>query len=389
MTDSLNAEELKLLIRSVFTLTPEDRHLLILVDVPDARLQDNEPWRMRRRIAQQWRQSLDGVKCDLGLESVRLLAYPNVHTNNADLPSWGVFVEAAETLDADRLAGMDGREHIEAVLASVQIVLAPTQLSTTAPLKILARKHSFRAATMPGFSPAMAPALRIDYEQVNDRVTRLKEMVTRAEAAEIHFTVDKQEAYEIRFDLRHRQGHASGGRFPDNGTAGNLPSGECYIVPYEGELDDISQSEGVLPVQLGEEVVLYRIERNKAVEVLSRGPISAKEAARIDAEPAYANIAEVGLGVLKDFGLRPIGVVLQDEKLGLHIAFGRSDHFGGAVGVEDFSSPEAVVHIDRIYIPETAPRINVDKVLLAYPDGERLTLMKDGAYTIFPEIERK
>ncbi len=72
-----------------------------------------------------------------------------------------------------------------------------------------------------------------------------------------------------------------------------------------------------------------------------------------------------------------------DEKLGLHIAFGRSDHFGGAVGVKDFSSPEAVVHIDRIYIPETAPRIHVDAVNLIYPDGSSLELMRDGEYTIF------
>jgi hypothetical protein len=87
--------------------------------------------------------------------------------------------------------------------------------------------------------------------------------------------------------------------------------------------------------------------------------------------------------VLKDFGLGPVGVTLLDEKLGLHIAFGRSDHFGGAVGVKDFSSPEAVIHIDRIYISETAPRIQVKSVRLAYPDGDTLDLMRDGRYTIF------
>jgi phosphoribosylaminoimidazole-succinocarboxamide synthase len=33
------------------------------------------------------------------------------------------------------------------------------------------------------------------------------------------------------------------------------------------------------------------------------------------------------------------------EKLGLHIAFGRSDHFGGQVGAAKFSKPEEVVHV--------------------------------------------
>jgi hypothetical protein len=87
--------------------------------------------------------------------------------------------------------------------------------------------------------------------------------------------------------------------------------------------------------------------------------------------------------VLAGFGLRPVGVTLLDEKLGLHIAFGRSDHFGGAVGVKDFSSPDAVIHIDRIYIPETAPRVQVDRVRLAFPDGGTRELMRGGQYTLF------
>ena len=269
------------------------------------------------------------------------------------------------------------------LLAVVQIFLAPTQLSTTAPMKLLARKHGFRAATMPGFTPAMIPALRIDYEEVNRRVNRIKDEVTRAAALDIQFTVDGKDRWEVHFDLRHREGHASGGRFPTRGEAGNLPSGECYIVPYEGEREEISQSEGVLPVQMDDELVLYRIARNKVVEVISQGRRSSGEARRIKDEPAYANLAELGFGVLKDFGLGPVGVTLLDEKLGLHIAFGRSDHFGGAVGVKDFSSPEAVIHIDRIYIPETAPRIGVDLVRLAYPDGGTLDLIREGRYMIF------
>lgn len=383
MTENLTPEELIALIQSVFSPTDNDRHILIIVDIPDKLLPETDLWNSRRRIAQEWCKTLDGVKNDLGFESVQLLAYPNVHTNNADLPTWGVFIDEAEDLDVEKLSSLDNRVVIEEVLEKVTIVMALTQLSTTAPLKLLSKKHNFRAATMPGFSNTMLPALRINYELVNERVNRVKKEVTDAQSAIIQFTVDGQDSYEIFFDLRHRQGHASGGRFPLNGHAGNLPSGECYIVPYEGELDDISLSKGVLPVQLGDEVVLYRIEQNRAVKICSQGERSAEEALYIKNEPAYANISEIGFGVLKDFGLSPIGVILLDEKLGLHIAFGRSDHFGGNIGAKDFSSPEAVVHIDRIYIPETAPRIHVDKVQLVYPDESTLNLMIDGEYTIF------
>jgi leucyl aminopeptidase (aminopeptidase T) len=188
------------------------------------------------------------------------------------------------------------------------------------------------------------------------------------------------EEHRLRLDLRHRTGHASGGMFPVNGVAGNLPSGETYIVPYEGEIDgDPSGSVGTLPVQFDDEVVVYRIEGNKAVAVLSEGEASSHEAARIVDEPAYANLSELGLGVLGDFGLKPAGSILLDEKLGLHIAFGRSDHFGGTVGPKDFSSPEAVVHIDRVFIPEVQPRIRVASLRLDMPDGPR-EIMRDGAW---------
>ncbi|MBN1782080.1 hypothetical protein JW948_13185 [bacterium] len=150
------------------------------------------------------------------------------------------------------------------------------------------------------------------------------------------------EVFTCRFDLRHGLAHVSGGRFPEPGTAGNLPSGECYIVPYEGELQDASVTSGILPVQFNHEVVLYRLEENRAVDVVSDGPFSDSEKDRIHKEPAYANIAETGFGVLHDFGIRPIGEILLDEKLGRHIAFGRSDHFGGITGPALFSSPEAV-----------------------------------------------
>lgn len=384
MNETLDAKELQSLMRSVFSLTVADKHLLFIVDVPDELLPDTDLWRTRRALAEEWCNTLNGVRHELGLETVQLCAYPNVHSNNADLPEYGVMVDSGlADLNAEGLFLLEKKVDMKKALEGVQIVIALTQLSTTAPLKVLSRQLSFRAATMPGFCPDMIPALRLDYQEVNRRVNLIAEKVTQAESMDIHFTVDNSQPYSIHFDLRHRQGHSSGGRFPVSGAAGNLPSGECYIVPYEGELGEESLSAGILPVQLGEDVVIYRIEKNKAVEVLSTGERAREEAERIAAEPAYANIAELGFGVLKDFGLHPIGVILLDEKLGLHIAFGRSDHFGGAVGVKDFSSPEAVVHIDRIYIPETAPRIRIDLVNLTYPDQPGEPLMKGGNYCVF------
>ncbi len=152
-------------------------------------------------------------------------------------------------------------------------------------------------------------------------------------------------------------------------------------MPFEGETEP-SRSAGVLPVQFGAEVVCYRIVGNKAVEVLTEGVVSHSEAERLAREPAYGNIAELGLGVLAAFGVKPIGKILLDEKLGLHIAFGRSEHFGGQVGPDSFSSPDAVVHIDRVYVPETQPDVLVKSVDLVMEDGKPLPLMRDGQYVV-------
>jgi leucyl aminopeptidase (aminopeptidase T) len=261
--------------------------------------------------------------------------------------------------------------------------MAPTEYSTTAPLKNAAKQHGFRAATMPGFSPKMLPALRIDYNDVFRRVSIIKEKVDPAEWAEVIFTVDKKDDCRMFFDLRHRSGHLSSGRFPKKSTAGNLPSGETYIVPYEGEKGDKTKTEGILPAQLGNDIVYFTIKENRAVSVEGEGKSVEIERDHLKREPAYGNMAELGFGVLGDFGLTPIDEILLDEKLGFHVAFGRSDHFGGAVAPGDFSSPSEVIHLDRIYIPATQPRINVKSIILGYPGGKTEKIMEDGQYLVF------
>ena len=195
------------------------------------------------------------------------------------------------------------------------------------------------------------------------------------------FTVDGTQEYDLHLDLRHRTAHASGGLLPQPGTAGNLPSGEAYIVPYEGEFaGDPTRTKGIFPVQMDDEVVVFEIEENVATRVLSDGPVSEREASLLAAEPARGNIAELGLGVLGAFGLEPIGEVLLDEKLGLHVAFGRSEHFGGQVGPQQFSTPEAVIHQDHVYVAKIQPRVSAAAVDLHFEGGETLELIRDGDY---------
>ena len=380
---TLAPEELVALVCSVFPRYETDKALAILVDVPREGALDNPAWRERRRLAHEWHALLDARKGEIPLAEVKLVAYPDVGSNNADLPADGFLVAGVMPEFASELERTGKRVGFEQVFATTQLFLAPTEFSTTAPLKVAAKRHGFRAATMPGFAAAMIPALRIDYGEVARRVEALQARLSQADLADISFTVDGKSGCDMHFDLRWRAAHASSGRFPEPGIAGNLPSGEAYIVPYEGEAGEASRTAGTLPVEIDGELVLFAIRANRAVAVEGDGPAAQAERARLAAEPAYGNMAELGLGVLADFGLEPIGEILLDEKLGLHIAFGRSEHFGGIVGPKDFSSPAAVIHLDRIYIPQAQPHITVNSVVLGYADGRRETIMASGSYTVF------
>ena len=379
----LSSEELVALFKRVFNpVSPRDDSMTLLVDLPDEKTPDHKEWAARRAMADGWRQALAGSRGELGMDVV-VYVFPNVGRNNADLPEtfWpvgegGVPASASEL---DPSAGLPRDE----VLEKHPIHVALTEFSATAPLKVFAREHAIRAATMPGFRDSMIPALKLDYGEIGRRVEVLTKLLNRADKARLVFDVDHTSAYHLTLDLRHRKAHASKGLFPAPGQVGNLPSGEAYIVPYEGERSgDPSKSEGYLPVQFGQEVVVYEIRRNVAVSVTTRGEASTREGDLLRREPAYGNLSELGLGVLGPFGLEPTGEILLDEKLGLHIAFGRSDHFGGQVSPESFKDPENVIHIDRVYVPKIQPKVSALSVDLYSPEGKALALIRNNDYSI-------
>ena len=380
-TLDLSPAEISDLVDRVFAPTESDRRVLFLIDLPDAALGDHDTWRDRRRLALDWSRRLAEVRPEL---AVTRALYRNVRANNANLPdtAWlhteGPLPDDADALDPARVVPFAD------LFDATDLVIAATELSTTAPLKLAAPRHDFRAATLPGFARSMVPALRLDYREIDRRVRVLAALLDDASGADFVFETEGDgTSHQLHLDLRHRRAHPSGGLVHTRGSAGNLPSGEAYIVPYEGEQPgDPSRSQGRMPVELDGEVVVYEIAENRAIAVLGDGPVAGREAELLRQEPAYGNLSELGLGVLSDFGIQPVGAILLDEKLGLHIAFGRSDHFGGQVGAAQFSSPEAVVHIDRVYLPASQPQVQVRRVDLVSDDGSVTPLMRDGRYVV-------
>ena len=386
----LNESELEQLIELVFQPGPDDHSLAFLVDLPDAVSPDNPSWTARRETAFSWFRALAARQRDTSWKPCFFL-YRNVRSDNADFPA------GAWPFEGDSLPGLaedlaqQGQVGFDEILASHSLFLVLTEFSASAPLRVAARTHHFRAASMPGFRDDMIPALRLDFNEIHREVEVLRDLLDRAIEARLLFGIDSESKdLALTLDLRHRRAHASSGLLGVPGSVGNLPSGEAFIVPYEGEREgDPSRSQGVLPVQLEDEVVLYRIVKNHAVGVESTGPISDAQRELLEREPAFGNLAELGLGVLANFGLLPIGENLLDEKLGLHIAFGRSDHFGGQTAPAHFSSPEEVVHIDRVYIPEVQPRVSVRRLSLHLADDTQITLIEEGRFIPIPLTEQE
>ncbi len=210
MSNTLTATELSDLIQRVFQPGPSDRALVIIVDLPDEELEDNPDWKIRRDIAAGWARELKKIENSLGLK-VSLCLYRNARANNADLPEGGWVYEPENLPDNCRALENTATTPFSEIFQQHSIVIAPTELSATAPLKVMSRSLGFRGATMPGFSPEMIPALRLDYSEVNRRVLMLKELLDHSVGADFHFIVDQTTEYDLHLDLRHRLAHASGG----------------------------------------------------------------------------------------------------------------------------------------------------------------------------------
>jgi leucyl aminopeptidase (aminopeptidase T) len=357
--------DVKKLLVDVFDPQPGEV-ATVVVDVPRDGIEDNASWRSRREMADRWRSTLVELGQERGFEVRPMMSYPATGSNNADLPATG-WIDGAEV-------------DLEDQLASSTLVIAMTEYSATAPLAHLSGRHGdFRAASMPGVEPRMErTSLAADYSAVAARCRAIGEAMEGAILCDVVFST----GHRCWFDLRHRRPEMDDGslpRFKEGERIINLPSGETYIVPYEGEFEDVpSWTAGTIPVIEDDELLLFHVVSNTVVVVEGDGPVADRYAAFFDADPARANVAEVAFGVNESAEVT--GTVLEDEKAGFHWAFGRSDHLGGVVGVDEFQSPESVVHQDIVYAKGNP--IQIERADIVHSDGRRVTIIDQGEYVV-------
>ena len=359
--------DLEKLIVDVFDPQPGEK-VVVMTDLPHGNLDDYGEWSQRRDMAEEWRSAFQALESDLGISVYPLLTYPATGAHSGPLPEEGE---------------MDGQPvPLEELLADTNIVVALTEYSATAPLmEYTQRFPQLRVASMPTVSRSMErTALAADYAEVARKADLLQARLDSAQGATVEFSSGE----EMYFDLRYRDAHADDGQLhadKEGERVINLPSGEAYIAPYEGEREgEPSLTEGTIPVMFGDELVLARVEENRIVEVIGDGPQADEAREYLALDDALRNIAELGLGCNES--AVATGNVLEDEKvMGLHWAFGLSEHIGGTVGVDDFSDPGLAEHRDWVYPQGGA--IEIASLVLDYEDGTSEEILHNGEYTLF------
>jgi hypothetical protein len=363
------ANQLEKLLIDVFDPLPGETVLLI-TDEPHGDLEDNDLWQSRRQMAEEWQTTFGQLGNKVGFKVLPMLTYPATGNHNGPLP------------DEGEMGGKQVR--LDEIFRHSNIVVAMTEFSATAPLmKFSEQIPNFRAASMPRVHQGMMEtALAADYQEVARKCQVLGDKLDHAEGAMLVFSTGDQ----VYIDLRNRQAKHDDGHLPADKSGVrliNLPSGEAYIAPYEGELPgQTSLTEGVIPMSFGGIVVQLQIVENQVVKVVSDDQVANELREWFAIDPARRNVAELGLGC-NDKAI-VTGNILEDEKVfGVHIAYGRSDHTGGVVGVDNFRDPANVVHQDVVY--PFGVEIEVTSLIFDYKDGTREEIINDGAYTVFAD----
>ena len=242
---------------------------------------------------------------------------------------------------------MDGNEPprpIAAALGACDVYIAPTTRSLS---HTTARKRATdagaRGATMPGVTEDMlARVMDIDFDAMAARSLAVAGLLDAADAARL--TCPR--GSDLTLALAGRAGIADDGDLTAPGAFGNLPCGEGFIAPLNGEGRIVASSLG--PLGIGEEPAVLTVRDGHIVT--ADGGLGPEWLKLLGAHGEQGrNLAELGVGTNDRAQLT--GLVLEDEKIlgTVHVAFGASAGIGGTVAVP--------IHLDVVVLD---PSLEVD-----------------------------
>ncbi|MAH75185.1 MAG: hypothetical protein CBC62_02790 [Opitutia bacterium TMED102] len=352
------------LLRNTFRPRQGER-VCILIDLPDPNLVkdwaflEDEGFSIQRHAHDSFYNLLHvNVMAELGLTGGEFFAYEETGGSNLDLP--------------DRAVAPDGTERSleRDIYPNYDIILCISTHSATAPLTALAKRHSFRGATLHGVNDIiLRSGLAVDYNEVSLVTERLRLALTRADWFEIDFKLG-DDTHTLRLECSQEEAQKSHGIcLADEPDVANLPAGEVYFVPTGGN--------GVFPMQYADGTLgLQQVTGGSITRVtLIRGDQAVIDAhnAKLADDPVTGELGELGFGTQ----VLPVsGRDIQDEKIlgTMHVATGRSDHLGGDLTPDKFAKSQNATHDDILFSPNKTPDIKVSEVRMQRDGGSTVVL---------------
>ncbi len=303
----MNLEERIRMFRDVFAPKPGEK-ILITYDFPHGSIADTDGWKDRRHIAHEWYETFKKMGASEGF-SVDISKYQSSGLHNTPLSK-----DLIDTMSSYNL-----------VLVFMEFSISSTMF------KIVSNKDTITRAA--GLHPERRMddgVFKANYQEVRKYALAIKRMLSKAIGAEINFSTGDY----LFIDIRNRQAHADDGDCTKSGRYINFPSGEGFIAPYEAVPEEIpefgkSKTEGVWPVNYKGKLLKFIVKNNRIITIEGQGPIADDARTFYSENDTRKNIAELGIGCNPKAIVT--GNVLEDEKVGLHIAYGSSTHFGGKV----------------------------------------------------------
>ena len=358
------AFKLEKLFVDVFAPQPGEV-VTVIYDLPHDEITDNEEWRERRDMADEWHKEIEAFSGRYRMIINPIVTYNATGSHNADMPENGIW------------KGQKAR--LEDIIKNSTIVISMPEFSASAPLMGFTKKYlNLRVASMPGVAKSMEnTALSADYKKVAATCAKLTPLFEGSDGIKVNVSTGHTCYFDISDHKTAFQDngllHPGGGEGADRLT--NLPAGEVCVCPNE---DENSKTAGEIPAVIEGEMIVFVVKANQIISVTGDGPMAKRKLQEFGTEKALRGIAEVAIGCNEKAVVT--GNVLEDEKAGFHWAYGRSDFLGGKVGVKDFTYPEKASHEDIVYARGNP--IVCKQLDFLFPNGVRKTAIRDGVLII-------
>ena len=231
-----------------------------------------------------------------------------------------------------RSNGEEPPRQIADLMAAMDVVLCPTSKSLThTDARRRASAAGARVGTLPGVTEdIMVRCMNADYTRIAERTHRLCALMDATQV----IRVQAPSGTDLTLPVAGRRALASTGLFREKGTWGNLPTGEAYLAPLEGQSNGLVVVDGSMAgIGMVSEPIRIAV-RDGYAEEIEGGREAGQLRALLEPHGRDARVvAEFGIGTNDRAALT--GVILEDEKVmgTIHVAFGDNKSMGGTVRV--------------------------------------------------------